>query len=113
MPQPQAISKAIAAMKVIEPLMWGLARPDEITLARLRRDIHEGISVDAFHGYIALGMLAVVEWDEAGVDANFKKAIQLSNSQTAHLNYAVALQVMGKYHRSGARSKAGKRCSAD
>jgi hypothetical protein len=113
MPQPQAISKAIAAMKVIEPLMWGLARPDEILLARLRRDIHEGISVDAFHGYIALGMLAVVEWDEAGVDANFKKAIQLSNSQTAHLNYAVALQVMGKYHRSGARSKAGKRCSAD
>jgi hypothetical protein len=69
----------------------------ELQIAALRREAKQSLQVDAFHGYMALGALASLVWDDEALHTNHQCAIKLSNSEIAHRNYAASLSAVLLY----------------
>lgn len=85
--------------QIVQELMPYVAkqRIDEITLQRFKRDARKNLGAHPWAGYIALEMIAVLEWDEAGIDHNHKQALGYRNSSDTYAHYSTSLQLIGKY----------------
>lgn len=81
----------------INPFLESRTLPDEFTLNRFKRDIEMAKSVDAVNAYLALGTLAVLEWDEELLDLSYQNTIRLDASSETYEQYATSLQMLGKY----------------
>lgn len=70
---------------------------DAFTIQRYKREIAKNLGAYPWAGYIASEMLAVLEWDEEGVDAFHKKALSYRNDAETYSFYATSLQLIGRY----------------
>lgn len=97
---PTAKTKAQDLLSKLTALAGGRSRMSELQLAALRREAKESLKVDAFHGYMALGALASISWDEVALNSNHLCAINLSDTELAHRNYAVSLSGVLLYEKA-------------
>ncbi|HEY5800922.1 MAG TPA: hypothetical protein VIT92_11925 [Burkholderiaceae bacterium] len=97
-PMTAAIPKT-KAQEIIERLTNGTTRAnwDQFSLAREKRALEECKKFDAANAYVGLGMIAVLEWNESAVHSNFINAIKLRDDEFTRDNYAISLQMMGRY----------------
>lgn len=90
-------AKVEELIKSLEPYMDSTKQIDQFTLKRFKKEALENLKAFPWAGYLALGMIAVLEWDEVGLDAAYQNAIALGNDSRTHVHYANALQLIGKY----------------
>lgn len=96
-----AKSKAAEVSEVLAEVLRQLdangREPDQFTLARMKRDASSAISADPEHAYMALGIIAALEWDEVLIHKYFNKLIDITTNPIVHTNYSVALQKIGRH----------------
>ena len=81
----------------LRPFASNRTKIDQMTLARLKRELERNAAVD-FHMYHMLkGMLAVTEWDLETLHTSFDKALRIHNNFVTNTHYATALQLLGKF----------------
>lgn len=92
MSQPQT-----QASKLIERLNALLQQEErtEFEFAQLKRDARELLQADAFHAYIAMGIVACLEGDIPNCRDNHLKAIRIQNNALANKQYANSLCNLG------------------
>ena len=69
----------------------------DMELQRLKRDAEKLLQSDALYAYMALGAIAVLRLDDAGVHANFRAALGLEKGEVVYHNYATALARIGDF----------------
>ncbi len=86
-----------------EELLDELSRVDmtssamnEFVLAALKQRARAAIKTDPYHGYMALGAISALAWNDADLDAAHRNAIALDDNSLAHANYAVSLQLVNR-----------------
>jgi tetratricopeptide (TPR) repeat protein len=92
------LPKVVEIIKALQPYMDQRLELDQFTLQRYKRDIRDNIMVDPWSGYLALGMIAVLEGDDDALDAAYGNALAISNDSLTHANYANALQIVGRFN---------------
>lgn len=70
---------------------------DEFHLAAFRREAKESLKMDAYLGYMALGALASLSWNDSELDKNHGCAIKLGETYLSHQNYAESLGAVLRY----------------
>ena len=95
--------QAVARTKIqdirdkIAPHLSMLLPLDDFTLQRFKREVENNIGVDPLLGNQTRAYLAVLEWDEVGVELWFERAFRISKAGDVYFAYANALQLLGKY----------------
>lgn len=80
----------------IDALLNTRAMPTEFELRSLRRDIERTLSTDPKAGYMALGLVAAIEKNEAAVLESFRIAAQYGENMEYIANLAIALRRLEK-----------------
>jgi len=93
---PKPALKAETLIEKISELVKQPTGPNEFTLTALKREARALLSTDAFHGYMALGALGALSWDDDELDKNHQNAIGLADNELTHRNYAISLQLVGR-----------------
>ena len=94
---PTTQTKAQDLLDKLSGLAGSRKQISELQIAALRREAKQSLHADAFHGYMALGALASLVWDDEALHENHQCAIRLSNSELAHRNYAASLSAVLLY----------------
>jgi hypothetical protein len=94
---PIARTKAQELLLTITAMANGVSKPSEFTLAALRREAKNSLQTDAYNGYMALGALAALTWNDQGLDENHRLSIALGDNELSHRNYAVSLDAVMRY----------------
>lgn len=94
---PVALTKVEELIESLKPHMDQAQPVDVFTLQRFKRVAIDNRHVYPWAGFVALGMIAVLEWDEKALDENYKHALALRNDFDTHSSYSTALQLFGKY----------------
>jgi tetratricopeptide (TPR) repeat protein len=84
----------------LEPHMDQVGRLDAFTLQRYKKEALQNLHIYPWAGHIALGMIAVLEWDEVAIDTAYRNALALRNDSVTHAHYSTALQLIGKYEQA-------------
>jgi hypothetical protein len=99
MPQPARKSKEI--VDKINGIVLRGARPDELGIQRLRREIENVRQIYAADGFMLEGMLAVFLHDADAVKSAYEKSVRCSGGDPLILeNYARSLFLLGDSHKS-------------
>jgi tetratricopeptide (TPR) repeat protein len=91
-------TKVAEIIDLITPYMNQRRKLDQFTLQRYKKEASDNLNVDPRLGYIALGMIAVLQSDYEGLDIAYQKAIAIKNDSESHASYANALQMVGRFN---------------
>ncbi|QDG73538.1 hypothetical protein [Janthinobacterium tructae] len=94
---PIALTKIQDALEKLSPYMDLRTPIDEMTLRRIKNDVVKNMAVDPYLGSVALGNIALLEWNEAEVSAQYANVLRLRNNCESRAYFAMALQVLGKF----------------
>ena len=94
---PVALTKVEELIESLKPYMDQAQAVDVFTLQRFKRVALQNRYAYPWAGFVALGMISVLEWNEEALDENYKHAIALRNDFDTHSSYSTALQLFGKY----------------
>jgi hypothetical protein len=94
---PVPLTKVEELIETLKPYMDQTQQLDAFTLHRYKREAIENRQAYPWAGFMALGMIAVLEWDEAALDENYHHALGLRNDWQTRSSYSTALQLIGKY----------------
>lgn len=95
--RPLALSIVQDIFKNLAPYLETRAELDEFTLNRYKREVERNLGGDPILGNQVRAILALMEWDEAGFDEWFARALGLSDSGDVHFGYANSLQLLGRF----------------
>jgi len=101
----KALTKVEELIELLEPLMDQAKQIDAFTLGKYKREAKQNLHAYPWAGYIALGMIGVLEWDEGAIDDSYRNAIALRNNAESHAMYATSLQLIGKYEEAFIEAK--------
>lgn len=108
--QPQTIYNGI--MKQINALKR--SGVDPLSSLRIEREAQKLVKVNAVQGYMALGALAALNHDVAGVKAWHDKTLHLAKNNASVLyNYAVSLHIVGLNAEAAAFAKPAMELASD
>ena len=93
----QPKTKLSEVLDQLRPYATNRQRIDQLTAARMRRELDKNAASDYHLYYTVRGMLAVTEWNEVAADENFTKALKISDDFITNTHYATALQLLGKH----------------
>jgi hypothetical protein len=103
-----AKSKATEVLEVLVEVLGQLTtngiEPGQFVLAGMKRDAKSAISAAPEHAFIALGIIAAMEWDEALVHKYFNNSIAIAANPIVHSNYTAALQLIGRHSLAAAQA---------
>jgi len=94
---PVPLSKIQDTLDKLQPYMDQRTPIDQMTLRRLKKDVEQNMAIDPYLGSLALGNIAILEWDEIGVDKYYKNLLSLRNNSESQSYYGAALQMLGKF----------------
>lgn len=94
---PIPLTKVREAFDRISPFMDPKSSIDEVTLRRTKIEVQKEKGADPFWGAMTLGNIALLEWNEPEFDAQYMNALRLNNGAEAFANFAMALQVFGRF----------------
>lgn len=94
---PTPLTKLQDILNKLLPYMDQRTQLDALTLRRYKKEAEANIGFDPFLGYRLMQRIAVLEWDEAGVDAYSKNAIRIRDNVESRGDYSVSLQLLGKF----------------
>lgn len=100
---PRRNMRAIPKTKVeelihaLEPYMDSITQLDSFTLKKYKKEAAVNLGTYPWAGHLALGMIAVLEWDQVALDQAYSNALHYRNDGFTHAHYANALALVGRY----------------
>jgi hypothetical protein len=94
------LTKVEELINLLLPYMDQKEQLDVFTLQKYKREARQNLAAYPWAGYVALGMIAVLEWDERTHEESFRNAMALRNNAETHHDYATTLQLFGKYEQA-------------
>lgn len=91
------VTKVEQLIDTLKPFMDQLVQLDDLTLQRYKRLARDNMHAYPWAGFVALGMIGVLEWNEDALDENYGRALGIRNDFETRASYATALQLLGKY----------------
>ncbi len=91
------LTKVEELIHTLQPYMDQTHQLDTFTLERFKREARQNMGAYPWAGHIALGMIAVLEWDERSIDKHYGAALGFKNDGRTYDSFATALQLIGKY----------------
>ncbi|GEM_PF-2549750 len=73
------------------------ANIDTFTLKRYKREAISNLHADPYAGHIALSMIALLEWDQEGMETSHRAALGIRNDSFTHAHYANLLMLIGRF----------------
>jgi tetratricopeptide (TPR) repeat protein len=100
---PQRNMRAIPKTKVeelihiLEPYMDSITQLDSFTLKKYKKEATVNLGTYPWAGHLALGMIAVLEWDQVALDQAYSNALHYCNDGFTRAHYGNALVLVGRY----------------
>lgn len=94
---PVPLTKIQDTLNKLQPYMDQRTPIDQVTLRRMKKDVEQNMAIDPYLGSLVLGNIAILEWDEVGVDKYYKNLLSLRNNSESQSYYSAALQMLGKF----------------
>lgn len=104
---PIPLTKANEIFNLLAPFMGQPGSIDQFTLERYKRELAKHTLADPVMANQARGMIAVLEWDVDGVHEWYSRALRVIDRPEIHVNYASALQLLGRFREAAAEVEIG------
>jgi hypothetical protein len=91
------LTKVEEIINLLLPYMDQKQQLDVFTMQKYKREARQNLGTFPSAGHMALGMIAVLEWDEQVHEESYRNALGLRNDAATHNSFANTLQLLGKY----------------